>query len=48
MLIFALIASRFSKSQRSIRRGIDQLDQGGEIPENQLDAYLAELKAKPE
>ncbi|MGA9039970.1 MAG: hypothetical protein WB421_05490 [Terriglobales bacterium] len=31
-----------------IRRGIDQLDRGEGIPENQLDAYLAKLKAKPE
>jgi hypothetical protein len=27
-----------------IRRGIDQLDRGEGIPENQLDAYLAELR----
>ncbi len=31
-----------------IRRGIDQLDRGQGIPEGQLDAYLADLKAKPE
>ncbi len=31
-----------------IGRGIDQLDRGEGIPEDQLDAYLAELKAKPE
>jgi hypothetical protein len=31
-----------------IRRGIDQLDRGEGIPEEQLDAYLAELKSKPE
>lgn len=31
-----------------IRRGIDQLDGGQGIPEDQLDAYLAKLKAKPE
>jgi hypothetical protein len=31
-----------------IRRGIDQLDRGEGIPEDRLDAYLAELKAKPE
>lgn len=31
-----------------IRRGIDQLDRGEGIPEEQLDAYLASLKAKPE
>jgi hypothetical protein len=31
-----------------IRRGIEQLDRGTGIPEDQLDAYLAQLKAQPE
>ena len=31
-----------------IRRGIDELDRGEGIPEDQLDAYLAKLKAQPE
>ncbi len=31
-----------------IRRGIEQLDRGEGIPEDRLDTYLAELKAKPE
>ncbi len=31
-----------------IRRGIAQLDRGEGIPEEQLDAYLKELKANPE
>ncbi len=31
-----------------IRRGIAQLDRGEGIPEDQLDAHLAEQKAKPE
>lgn len=31
-----------------IRRGIAQLDRGEGIPEDQLDAYLAKLKSKPE
>ena len=31
-----------------IRRGISQLDHGEGIPEDQLDAYLAKLKAQPE
>ena len=31
-----------------IKRGIDQLDRGEGIPEDRLDAYLADLKAKPE
>jgi hypothetical protein len=30
-----------------ILRGIGQLDRGEGIPEGQLDAYLAELKARP-
>jgi hypothetical protein len=31
-----------------IRRGIEQLDRGEGIPEDQLDDYLSRLKAKPE
>jgi hypothetical protein len=31
-----------------IQRGLDQLDRGEGIPEDRLDSYLAELKAKPE
>ena len=31
-----------------IRRGTDQLDRGEGISEDQLDAYLAKLKAQPE
>jgi hypothetical protein len=31
-----------------IRRGISQLDSGEGVPEDQLDAYLAKLKAHPE
>jgi hypothetical protein len=31
-----------------IRRGIEQLERGEGIPEDHLDAYLAELKAQPE
>jgi hypothetical protein len=31
-----------------IRRGAGQLDRGEGIPEDQLDAYLAELKAQPD
>ena len=31
-----------------IRRGIDQLDRGEGIPEDQLDAHLARLKAQLE
>jgi hypothetical protein len=30
-----------------IRRGIAQLDRGDGIPEDQLDAHLAKLKARP-
>ena len=31
-----------------IRRGISQFKRGQGIPEDQLDAHLADLKAKPE
>lgn len=31
-----------------IRRGIEQLDRGEGVPEDQLDAHLAKLKSKPE
>ncbi len=31
-----------------IRRGIEQLDRGEGIPEDQLNAHLAKLKAEPE
>lgn len=31
-----------------IRRGIDQLDSGQGIPEDQLDAHLKDLKTRPE
>jgi len=31
-----------------IQRGLDQLDRGEGIPDDQLDAYLSKLKAKPE
>jgi len=31
-----------------VRRGLDQLERGEGIPEDQLDSYLARLKAKSE
>jgi hypothetical protein len=31
-----------------IQRGLDQLDRGEGIPEDQLEAYFSKLKAKPE
>jgi hypothetical protein len=31
-----------------IKRGVDQLDRGEGIPEDRLDTYLADLKAKSE
>jgi hypothetical protein len=37
-----------SAIQSKIRRGIEQLDAGKGIPEDQLDAHLAKLKAKSE
>ena len=33
--------------QAKIRRGIDQLDSGQGITEDQLDTYLVDLKARP-
>jgi hypothetical protein len=42
-----LLENRNSNNAK-IRRGIDQLDRGEGIPEDRLDAYLAELKSKPE
>lgn len=36
------------ENNAKIRRGSAQLDRGEGIPEDRLDAYLAELKAKPE
>lgn len=36
------------ENNAKIRRGCGQLDRGEGIPEDRLDAYLAELKAKPE
>ena len=40
-----LLQNRETNSAQ-IRRGIQQLDRGEGIPENRLDVYLAELKAK--
>jgi hypothetical protein len=31
-----------------IRRGIDQLDRGEGVPDDRLDAYLAQPKAEPD
>jgi predicted transcriptional regulator len=42
-----LLENRESNNAK-IRRGIEQLDRGEGIPEDRLDAYLAELKSKPE
>ncbi len=42
-----LLENREANNEK-IRRGIEQLDRGEGIPEGQLDAYLAKLKAKPE
>jgi len=33
---------------RKIRRGIEELDRGEGIPEDELDAHLERLKAQPE
>jgi len=42
-----LLESRETNNTK-IRRGIEQLNRGEGIPEDQLDAYLAKLKATPE
>jgi len=42
-----LLESRETNNTK-IRRGIEQLNRGKGIPEDQLDAYLAKLKATPE
>ena len=42
-----LLANREAIDAR-IRQGIAELDRGEGIPEDQLDAYLARLKAEPE
>ena len=34
--------------EAKIRRGLEQLDRGEGIPEDELDAHLAELKAQPQ
>ncbi|MGO9865972.1 MAG: hypothetical protein ACLPLR_20385 [Terriglobales bacterium] len=36
------------ENNAKIRRGSAQLDRGEGIPEDRLDAYLSDLKAKPE
>jgi hypothetical protein len=42
-----LAANRHS-IEAKIQRGIEELDRGEGIPEDQLDEYLAGLKAHPE
>ena len=42
------LAEKRETINAKIRRGIEQLDRGQVIPEDRLDAYLADLKAKPE
>jgi hypothetical protein len=42
------LAENRQEINAKIRRGIDQLDRGEGIPEDQLDAYLAKLKNKSE
>ena len=42
------LAEKRETINAKIRRGIEQLDRGQGIPEDRLDAYLADLKAKPE
>jgi hypothetical protein len=42
-----LLESRHANNAK-IRRGVEQLNRGEGIPEDQLDAHLAQLKATPE
>lgn len=42
------LAENREQINAKIRRGIEQLDRGEGIPEDQLDAYLANLKVRPE
>jgi len=42
-----LMANRRTVNSR-IRRGMEELNRGEGIPEDQLDAHLAHLKAQPE
>ncbi len=42
------LAENRSEINRKIRRGIEQLDRGEGIPEDQLESYLAKLKANRE
>ncbi len=42
-----LMAHREANDAR-IRTGIEELERGEGIPEDELDAYLARLKAQPE
>ncbi len=42
------LAEKRETINAKIGRGIEQLDRGQGIPEDRLDAYLADLKAKPE
>ena len=42
------LSDNLQTNNAKIRRGIEQLDRGEGIPEDQLDAYLAKLKATPE
>jgi predicted transcriptional regulator len=37
-----------SANNAKIRRGIDQLERGEGIPENQVDSWLARMKSRPE
>jgi Arc/MetJ-type ribon-helix-helix transcriptional regulator len=42
-----LTANRYSINAK-IHRGIEELERGEGIPEDELDAHLAQLKAQPE
>ena len=43
-----LLENKNALIYKKIRRGIDQLDRGEGVPEEEVDDYLAKLKAQPE
>jgi Arc/MetJ-type ribon-helix-helix transcriptional regulator len=42
------LAAHRQEMERKIRTGIEELEKGEGIPEDELDAYLERLKAQPE
>ena len=44
----AWLSAHQQEIDRKIRRGMEELDRGAGIPEDELDAYLERLKSQPE